>query len=1058
MKRWGWGAIAAMALAEAAAAGSGGLSLEDRVACQRAVEQVYWRHRGAAGTPSARTFEEAVPEALLRRRAEDALRQSAALEAEWAEAIGPERLQAEIDRIAASTRSPQVLGELVAALGSDPQRVAECLARPLLVDRLLRGRYAADSRVHGALRRQARAELASAAFRRGELRTFTWMRGRDAAGAARIDARILAPEVYDRQVEALKRREAGAGPTAGASGFGPLREDDRRLYAVAIDVVGPTETRVRSVSWPKADFDGWWDVRRDRYAAWRPAEPVGFAGYRLPALAPNANCRDDSWKPTLAGLDGRYEHGAVWTGSEMIVWGGMEAVGVVYADGARYDPATDTWRPVSNVNAPSARHAFSTAWTGREMLVFGGTGDRSGGRYDPVTDTWRPMREDGAPIGQQWSASVWTGRELIVWGGILGVPVATGGRYDPQADRWRALPPAPLAPRAYMPATWTGREMIVWSGYDVTQGRLYADGARYDPATDRWTAMNTAGAPQPTYFQTEVWTGREMITWGGAIGDSANGRYDPATDTWAPVTNTGAPANRLQHGAVWTGTEMLVQGGWPSAAPGGLYDPATDHWRPAATLNAPPGTAAGTLVWAGREAFAWGGLDDTFSFRNDGARYDPVQDRWRPMNLYNVPAGRGLHVAEWTGAEMIVWGGTTAIPSDAGARYDPATDSWRPIATAGQPAPRQNAASVWTGREMIVWGAGPGDPFTPDSGGRYDPSADTWVPMSRKNAPFVTYGHSAVWTGTEMIVYGGISSSDRAKRYDPATDTWTNATRRNDPGHRDHHGAVWTGTEMIVWGGSIDAGIRPTGGRYDPATDTWTRTPIAGSPAARMWPVAVWTGREAIFWGGYDQLFGVEFGDGARFDPGAGTWAPTTLVGAPVPRVAQGVWTGREMIVWGDANDRSGGRYDPAADRWQPTSLVRAPVVPSGGRWSTVWTGEQMIVWGGYGPTQMGALYCASGAPNLAPFAQADRFRARSGRPLVVGTDRGVLGNDSDGNADPVTARLVEGPAHGQLQFFANGAFRYRSAPGFVGIDGFRYVANDDLADSAPATVRIDVR
>ena len=74
----------------------------------------------------------------------------------------------------------------------------------------------------------------------------------------------------------------------------------------------------------------------------------------------------------------------------MIVWGGMEAVGTVYNDGSRYNPATDTWTPVASTGAPSRAPSHVAVWTGKEMVVWGGRFDTSGGRYDPVTDTWKP--------------------------------------------------------------------------------------------------------------------------------------------------------------------------------------------------------------------------------------------------------------------------------------------------------------------------------------------------------------------------------------------------------------------------------------------------------------------------------------------------------------------------------------------------------------------------------------------------------------------------------------------------------------------------------------------
>ena len=76
--------------------------------------------------------------------------------------------------------------------------------------------------------------------------------------------------------------------------------------------------------------------------------------------------------------------------------------------------------------------------------------------------------------------------------------------------------------------------------------------------------MTTTGAPTARYFHTALWTGSEMIVWGGdnyASVFNDGGRYNPATGSWAAVTTAGAPAARFSHTAVWTGSEMIVFGG-----------------------------------------------------------------------------------------------------------------------------------------------------------------------------------------------------------------------------------------------------------------------------------------------------------------------------------------------------------------------------------------------------------------------------------------------------------------------------------------------------------------
>src|SRR5260221_436215 len=151
----------------------------------------------------------------------------------------------------------------------------------------------------------------------------------------------------------------------------------------------------------------------------------------------------------------------------MVIWGGGNTSGVIEGDGGQYDPALDTWLPVSSANAPTARESHHALWTGREMLLWGGYWYNSvtftmGPRYDPMTDTWTPASVSGAPAN---GASVWTGSRMIVWS----TGVRSGAQYDPDADRWSPIS-ALNSPHVVAGPTvvWAGRMMIVWGGYVPT--------------------------------------------------------------------------------------------------------------------------------------------------------------------------------------------------------------------------------------------------------------------------------------------------------------------------------------------------------------------------------------------------------------------------------------------------------------------------------------------------------------------------------------------------------------------------------------------------------------
>src|SRR6516164_9341877 len=137
------------------------LTFADRVAYQRAIEEVYWRHRTwPKERPDLKPSLDAVmSQAQLETKVEDYLRKSQALEDYWQRPITAEQLQAEMDRMAKRTKQPEILRQLFSVLGNDPFVIAECLARPALADRLLTNWYAHDERIHGALKQRIEAEL-----------------------------------------------------------------------------------------------------------------------------------------------------------------------------------------------------------------------------------------------------------------------------------------------------------------------------------------------------------------------------------------------------------------------------------------------------------------------------------------------------------------------------------------------------------------------------------------------------------------------------------------------------------------------------------------------------------------------------------------------------------------------------------------------------------------------------------------------------------------------------------------------------------------------------------
>ena len=122
--------------------------------------------------------------------------------------------------------------------------------------------------------------------------------------------------------------------------------------------------------------------------------------------------------------------------------------------------------------------------------------------------------------------------------------------------------------------------MIIWGGFDPGTGTFYNNVARFSPGDNNWLGVNNVGAPSARRGHAAVWTGTQMIIWGGVSSTGAfqnNGAFFTSpgagidgNGTWTPVNPTGAPAPASAglFNAVWSTTtnEMLIWGGQASAA------------------------------------------------------------------------------------------------------------------------------------------------------------------------------------------------------------------------------------------------------------------------------------------------------------------------------------------------------------------------------------------------------------------------------------------------------------------------------------------------------------
>lgn len=915
---------------------SGDEYIDLRVQCELILKEKQWdSYIWPKNNESAKpSFDQVINSSTMRTTVLQSLKLESLLSEKFDFNITSDVLQNELDRIKSKTKDPKNLNDLFSRLNNSPNTFAECVARPALVQKLLFERFSFDQVIHRNTRIRAESELNTNQHNSHSILYVSDGAFEEQSNNGNVHQ--LSVNQYDLE---SKRENINSELTETISSF----------YLEELIESTSNSLLIKKYHWPKQNFHQWVEEQTN-YVVSSKSLNYQFNFSEVDNV-PNSSeiITGDTWRLRSAP-EIRTRHVAIWTGTEMLVWGGIDTESEPVNTGGIYNPTTDTWRTMTSINSPSGRREFSAVWTGNEMIVFGGVSSENpnitntGGIYNPITDTWRSTTQTNAPSRRYTHTAIWTGTEMVVWGGIdfFGEITNTGGKYNPNTDTWTQTSTSGVTGLSQHKTVWTGTEMLVWGGF--SNGAPFNQGYKYNLQTDSWIPMTLDGAPPSfTIDQSAVWTGDEMIIWLGNV-SSSNGipgyRYNPLTDSWTGLSNENGPNGVLFSNAILADDKLIVGGIGTYFADYSMsiYDLNTDTWQNASTTNAPILQGNYSLIWTGEELISWGGRSI-----NSGGIYNPETDEWRESALTKSSFKEGS--SHWTGNVVI---GLTINPThnedgNEFMSYEPKSDTWSFL----RPFPEYISSSaesifereeVWTGSEFFIFYE---KPLTNQIDVyKYDLVLDQWTYYS--NYVFSElYKTSSVWTGEKAFIWNDVES----KLFDPLNNLWQEVSSINSPTERSTPHSLWTGSDVIIWGQYLN-----TGATYNLESNIWNNISNVNAPMQSLTNTATWTGQGMIIYGGSNTSpFPDPLDIRSMWLKNTNSWQELETLNSPELRYDHSaIWTDQEMIVFGGrqgANDfqiiNTGGRYDPNLNSWSSTSTTNAPVI-SGHK--ALWTGDEMVV------------------------------------------------------------------------------------------------------------------
>lgn len=363
---------------------------------------------------------------------------------------------------------------------------------------------------------------------------------------------------------------------------------------------------------------------------------------------------------------------ATAAGTRVMFYGGyVLALGdtISFDGGLLYDPVSNSWNDVA-AGGPRI-HSHQAVWTGTEVMFFGGRTDEARSEtginfYNPNTSSWNTGYTPGIAVisTDKNTRSHFVNNKVFVYNLIdldRGLPVTFENRFfNLSTKTWNGASPGfkNIGGRNLASSVVVGSEIFFFpynndcQRFDFDKLHFFAQESNTGYVYPKFN-LNLNIPYEPPYIIKNMASSSQYILSFGMHGGGLN--YQINRNRWTRTATVNQPTDREGHVCISIGNNSFFVWGGKNGTTylnnGAIYNAATNTWTTVSATNAPSARSGHTAAFGNGKILVWGG-NAGGAFLNNGKLYDITSNTWTNVSTAGAPACSTFVHLDWSSTEF----------------------------------------------------------------------------------------------------------------------------------------------------------------------------------------------------------------------------------------------------------------------------------------------------------------------------------------------------------------------------------------------------------------------